>query len=242
MTSIGLRPALLFFSLTGVNTAASISARKLSNGPTRAIISSGSPFAESPQAACQHRRIQIAPSSPHSRILLSQVRLAQIRGGRYFSRCPTRVFASSPIEAIQLFPTKFQNQGPSWESWVSDEQKARFNAVGPEGQPATDAARSTMQEECRVQVEKIAELPTARIAEAVRPTPEQQAAIDDLNAASMAASDLLKMNCSEDQVLTPPGRLRAMAQRLGAILQAVKTVQPALERFYSMLSDEQKIG
>jgi hypothetical protein len=31
MTSIGLRPALLFFSFTGVNTAASISARKLSN-------------------------------------------------------------------------------------------------------------------------------------------------------------------------------------------------------------------
>src|ERR1700693_4576141 len=45
MTSIGLRPALLFFSLTGVNTAASISARKLSNGTTRAIISRGSPFA-----------------------------------------------------------------------------------------------------------------------------------------------------------------------------------------------------
>jgi len=34
-----------FFSLTGVSTAASISARKLSNGTTRAIISSGSPFA-----------------------------------------------------------------------------------------------------------------------------------------------------------------------------------------------------
>src|SRR5580704_18919481 len=45
MTSIGLRPALLFFSFTGVNTAASISARKLSNGTTRAIISSGSPLA-----------------------------------------------------------------------------------------------------------------------------------------------------------------------------------------------------
>src|SRR5271170_555046 len=45
MTSIGLRPAVLFFPLTGVNTAASISARKLSNGTTRAIISSGSPFA-----------------------------------------------------------------------------------------------------------------------------------------------------------------------------------------------------
>src|SRR6516225_12181865 len=45
MTSIGLRPAGLFFSLAGVSTAASISARKLSNGTTQAIISSGSPFA-----------------------------------------------------------------------------------------------------------------------------------------------------------------------------------------------------
>src|SRR6516165_12763358 len=45
MMSIGLRPAGLFFSLTGVHAAASISARKLSNGTTRAIISSGSPFA-----------------------------------------------------------------------------------------------------------------------------------------------------------------------------------------------------
>src|ERR1035438_9642243 len=45
MTSIGLRPAVLFLSLTGVKTAASISARKLSNGTTRVIISSGSPFA-----------------------------------------------------------------------------------------------------------------------------------------------------------------------------------------------------
>jgi hypothetical protein len=32
--------SVLFFSLTGVNAAASISARKLSNGTTRAIISS----------------------------------------------------------------------------------------------------------------------------------------------------------------------------------------------------------
>jgi hypothetical protein len=45
MTSIGLRPAVLFFSVTGLNTAASISAQKLSNGTTRVIIFCGSPFA-----------------------------------------------------------------------------------------------------------------------------------------------------------------------------------------------------
>ena len=54
------------------------------------------------------------------------------------------------------------------------------------------------------------------------------------------AAEFLKANCREDQALTPPGRLEAMAVRLEAMLQALKTVQPALERFYNSLSDEQK--
>src|SRR5580692_4558916 len=68
MTSIGLRPALLFFSLVGVNTAASISARKLSKGTTRAIISSGSPFAEiaaSRLSASKNPNCPIVPTSTH---------------------------------------------------------------------------------------------------------------------------------------------------------------------------------
>src|SRR5216683_3166566 len=88
MTSIGLRPALLFFSLTGVKTAASISARKLSNGTTRAIISSGSPFAVIAASRRSASKNPNCPIVPHPRILLSQLRFAQIRGGRYFSRCP----------------------------------------------------------------------------------------------------------------------------------------------------------
>jgi hypothetical protein len=41
--SLWMRPALLLFSVTGFKTAASISARKLSNGTTRAIISNEAP-------------------------------------------------------------------------------------------------------------------------------------------------------------------------------------------------------
>jgi LTXXQ motif family protein len=37
-----------------------------------------------------------------------------------------------------------------------------------------------------------------------------------------------------------PGRLVAREQRLDTMLRAVELVQPALERFYSSLSDEQK--
>jgi len=93
---------------------------------------------------------------------------------------------------------------------------------------------------CGGQGANLPDLPTARIAQAVRPTSEQRAALDELDAVSIAAAEFLNANCRENQALTPPGRVQAMAQRLEAMLLAVKTVQPALERFYNSLSDEQK--
>ncbi len=146
------------------------------------------------------------------------------------------------LEAIEIVRPALANFYRS----LNDEQKARFNALGPEEQQAERAARSASQQgsdliqACSGQVARLAEPPTARIAEAVRPTPEQRTALDDLDAASVAAAEFLKANCREDQALTPPGRLEAMALRLEAMLQALKTVQPALERFYNSLSDEQK--
>jgi hypothetical protein len=47
IASNGLRPALLFFSASGVSATASMSARKLSRGTSAAIVSSGSPFFDS---------------------------------------------------------------------------------------------------------------------------------------------------------------------------------------------------
>jgi LTXXQ motif family protein len=41
-------------------------------------------------------------------------------------------------------------------------------------------------------------------------------------------------------MLTPPGRVAAMTQRLDAMLEATKIVRPALENFYGLLTDEQK--
>ena len=49
------------------------------------------------------------------------------------------------------------------------------------------------------------------------------------------------MNACPDVVpLTPVGRLEAMEKRLDAMVQAGKTVQPAMEEFYVSLSNEQK--
>ena len=58
--------------------------------------------------------------------------------------------------------------------------------------------------------------------------------------ASVKAAEGLKANCPTYQTLTPTGRVEAMERRLDATLTAVKTVQPALAKFYNSLSDEQK--
>ena len=56
----------------------------------------------------------------------------------------------------------------------------------------------------------------------------------------MCIRDSLKADCDSDLNLTAPARVDAMARRLKTTLDALDTVQPALDRFYGTLSDEQK--
>jgi hypothetical protein len=86
----------------------------------------------------------------------------------------------------------------------------------------------------------VTDLPIDRIAEAVQPSESQRAALDALREASTNAAASLKAECPTYHVLTPVGRTEAMEQRLASTLTAVKTVEPALSKFYDLLSDEQK--
>ena len=63
---------------------------------------------------------------------------------------------------------------------------------------------------------------------------------DDGHPATAEAADLLSSECPTYRALSAVGRLQAMEQRLDAMRRAVETVQPALERFYGSLNDEQK--
>src|SRR5262249_34849534 len=67
-----------------------------------------------------------------------------------------------------------------------------------------------------------------------------QALLDDLKAATDKAVQILQGACPNDLPATPTGRLAAMRLRVQAMLQAVRTVRPALDRFYASLNDEQK--
>ena len=74
----------------------------------------------------------------------------------------------------------------------------------------------------------------------MHPTADQEAALDDLSAASSQASNIIKSSCPTSVPLTPIGRLDAAEQRLDATINAIQIVRSPLERFYQALSDEQR--
>ena len=122
---------------------------------------------------------------------------------------------------------------------LNDEQKARFNALSPDN-PGQQQAQRDLTQVCSERASGIASLPLERIERAVRPDGAQRSALKELQDASSEAVNLLTSDCPTYRALTPVGRLQAMEQRLDAMLRAVQTVQPALEKFYGSLGDEQK--
>jgi hypothetical protein len=124
---------------------------------------------------------------------------------------------------------------------LSDEQKARFNAIAPaDDRGAAAKDQRDLTKLCDERAPGVTDLPIDRIAQAVQPTPAQRVALDELQDASVKAAERLKTECPAYQMLTPTGRVEAMEKRLDATLGTVKTVGPALAKFYNSLSDEQK--
>ncbi len=121
---------------------------------------------------------------------------------------------------------------------LSDEQKARFNAISPE--EAAQSNERDLSQACSERASGISSLPIDRIEQTVRPNEVQRVALKGLRDAMAASVNLLKSDCPTYRALTPVGRVEAMEQRLDAMSRAVQTLQPALDGFYNTLSDEQK--
>jgi hypothetical protein len=94
---------------------------------------------------------------------------------------------------------------------------------------------------CQERLARAGQLRLERVQRLVRPTDEQRAAFDELRMASVKAVNILREACPAERPLTPTARMAAAEKRLEARLQAIKTVRPALESFYRVLSDEQKM-
>ena len=127
---------------------------------------------------------------------------------------------------------------------LSDEQKARFNEIGPgfarQRQRTAGQAGQEPQADCSGKKAGLSDLAVGRIEQAVQPTDVQYAALDRLNAAMKKAVDALQDACPTTTALTPVGRIETMQKRLEAMIEAANTVRPALEDFYASLGNEQK--
>jgi len=126
---------------------------------------------------------------------------------------------------------------------LSDEQKERFNEIGPAPKPSAETtaqAPSGDGQNCKQPKPGLATLPIESIEDAVKPTDAQEADLDKLQEATNKAVGILQAACPDETPLTPPGRLDAMETRLKAMIDAANTVKPALDSFYASLSNEQK--
>jgi hypothetical protein len=126
---------------------------------------------------------------------------------------------------------------------LEDEQKARFNEIGPDLEREPRNAQSAAQgnaANCKGAQASLAELPTERIDAIVRPTRPQEAGLTRLHDAIARSAAKLAEVCAAATPGTPVGRLDAMQQRVEAMIAAAEDIRPALDAFYASLDDEQK--
>lgn len=83
-------------------------------------------------------------------------------------------------------------------------------------------------------------LPIEQIEDKLNPNDAQVTELDKLGDATVKAVGILQAACPDEIPLTPPGRLQAIETRLTAMIEAARTVKPALGDFYASLSNEQK--
>jgi len=199
---------------------------------------------------------QVQPTD-QQRMLLDQLKDATAKAVNLLqSACPTdlpstptgrlaamRQRIMSMLQAVQIVRPALDRFYQS----LSDEQKERFIAL--EGETAPKSARTASRQQpnlaqaCGGSGKQITGLPINQIRQVLRPDEAQQAALDELNNATIQAASALKESCApepQNQPITPPARLAAMEARLNALLKAVDTVQPAMAKFYNSLTDEQK--
>ena len=187
--------------------------------------------------------------------LLDQVRSSGQRAASVFkASCPAKgAFAMTPPGRLQAMTLRLtatleavQTVRPAMEAFyssLSDEQKERFNEIGPK-QPKDSAGVSQTSAEngksCSKPKAGLANLPIERIEDVVKPTDAQEGGLKQLENATAKAVSIMQHACPEDTPITPPGRLEAMEKRLQAMIDSSNTAKPALNDFYGSLSSEQK--
>jgi LTXXQ motif family protein len=192
--------------------------------------------------------------TPEQRALLEElVRVSDNAAQELRVACP-RTVPVTPIGRLETLEQQLaalrsavRTVRPTLEKFyasLSDEQKERFNELGPKAAKARRSARAEAQSDqlaraCNAGGDP-SRWPTARIEEVVQPTDAQRAMLNELRAATEKAAEIVRSACPTGSALTPTGRLAAMERRIAALRDALETLRPALTKFYASLTDEQK--
>jgi hypothetical protein len=93
---------------------------------------------------------------------------------------------------------------------------------------------------CGQQAAELKSWPFAAIADIVRPDDTQRSALEELRTTSVDAAERLATDCPQAIPAAPEVRLEAVEQAIDAANTAFTAVQPALQKLYGALDDEQK--
>ena len=197
------------------------------------------------------RIAQAVRPSPEQKALLEQMEAAAGEAAQRLKQACPENLAMTPSGRLQAMTLRLQATldavklvRPPLEKFygsLSDEQKARFNELGPEiGRNEQRTAASQQQGDCGGEKSGLSGLAIDRIEDMIQPTAAQLTALDRLSDALSKAVDTLQKACPTTIATTPVGRLETMQQRLEAMIEAANTVRPALDDFYASLSNEQK--
>jgi hypothetical protein len=144
------------------------------------------------------------------------------------------------IQALAIVRTPLDN----FYNSLTEEQKQRFAALGPASGVRTNRPEAASSNDlavlCSRRAEGFTQPPVQRVEQIVKPTQQQQDAFDKLKATSTEAANQLQASCPTQMPQTPMDRFDALGKRLDAMVEAIKTVRPALASFYDSLTDEQK--
>ena len=189
-------------------------------------------------------RDAIQPNNEQSAALEDLANASRLAAEKIRNSCPKDVALTAPgrlaamqqrVEAMRIAASIVEPALDKFYGLLNDEQKAKITALAAAQHPAP---RKDLPN-CNAAQPGVTEWPTERIERNVKPTDAQRASLTALQDATAKAADILKSSCPPD-ARTPPARLAAVGTRLDVMLQAIGTVRPALDDFYSSLTDEQK--
>jgi hypothetical protein len=195
---------------------------------------------------------KVGLNADQKQLLADMKKAGQDAAAVFKASCPAdNAFPLTPPGRLQTMTSRLQatlqavqTVRPALEKFydsLSDEQKERFNELGPKQASANAESKQAQDtQSCKQPKEGLSNLPIEKIEDAVKPTDAQTAGLNKLQEATDKAVSTLQAACPDETPVTPPGRLAMMEKRLQAMIDAADTVKPALAEFYGSLSNEQK--